>query len=176
MNLNVKLFFKINELLAKKNPWLDAFGRAGAEWVIVAILAWYGIATIIDQAPDNRAILVRFFVLTSCWIAGWLIDIFIGIVVKEPRPHITYPESKLLFQPRMSWKSFPSDHAMSAWLMFFLGIVFNLPGVEGLFFLALWVCWGRVYAGVHYPFDTVAGMLVAALVSMGALYTLILFL
>lgn len=175
MNFNVKLFFKINELQAKKNRWLDAFGRAGAEWVIVAMVAWYGAAAIIDQSPNQWGILVRLMAFGVCWIVGWLLNVGIGILVKEPRPHVTYPESKLLFQPRMSWKSFPSDHAMTAWLTFFLGIVFNLPGVEVLFFLALWVCWGRVYAGVHYPFDTLGGMLVAALVSMVTVYTLVLF-
>jgi len=176
MNANVRLFFKINELQAKKNRWWDAIGRAGAEWAIVAMVAWYGAATVIDQAQNNQVILVRFLTLGIAWICGWLINVGIGLLVKEPRPHVTYPESKLLFQPKMSWKSFPSDHAMSAWLIFFLSVVFALPGVEVLFFLALWVCWGRVYAGVHYPFDTIGGMLVAALVSMVALYIFVLFL
>lgn len=175
MNFNITLFFKINDLQAKKNRWLDAIGRAGAEWVIVAMIAWYCVAVIIDQSPDDSAIAVRLLTLALAWLVGWLLNIGIGLLVKEPRPHITYPESKLLFQPRMSWKSFPSDHAMSAWLIFFLSIGFGLYGVEALFLLALWVCWGRVYAGVHYPFDMVGGMAVASLVSLLSLYILVLF-
>jgi membrane-associated phospholipid phosphatase len=32
--------------------------------------------------------------------------------------------------------------------------------------MALWVCWGRVFAGCHYPFDTFGGFLVAAFVTL----------
>lgn len=176
MNFNVRLFFKINELSAKRNRWWDAFGRAGAEFVIVAMVGWYVSFLYLQTTPNTRMFWVGLFTLAVCWVMGWLLDIGIGLVVKEPRPHITYPESKLLFQPKMSWKSFPSDHAMSAWLIFFLAIIFNLPGVEVLGLLAVWVCWGRVYAGVHYPFDTLGGLLVAALISMMTLYLMVLFL
>lgn len=176
MNFNVRLFFKINELQAKNNRWLDAFGRAGAEFVIIAMVGWYVAGIALQHMPDTQAIFLHIGLLALCWAVGWLLDIGIGFLVKEPRPHVTYPESKLLFQPKMSWKSFPSDHAMSAWLIFFLAVIFNLPGLEVLGLLAMWVCWGRVYAGVHYPFDTIGGMLVAALVSMVTLYMMVLFL
>jgi undecaprenyl-diphosphatase len=165
MNYNVSLFFKINKL-SGKNRWLDFFGKAGAEWVIIAMLGWFIASLFIDYNSEYRNILLRLGVLFVGWLAGWCISILIGKIVREPRPHVTYPESKLLFQPYMSWKSFPSDHAMSAWLIFFLAFMFGLPGMEGLAILALWVCWGRVYAGLHYPFDIVGGMTLAGFVAV----------
>ena len=165
MNYNVALFFKVNKLVGK-NRWLDLFGKAGAEWVIIAMLGWYISSVFIDYYSETRNILLRIGVLAVGWVSGWLISIMIGKIVREPRPHVTYPESKLLFQPYMSWKSFPSDHAFSAWLIFFLAFMFGLPGMEGLAVLALWVSWGRVFAGLHYPFDILGGLSLAGFVAV----------
>lgn len=165
MNLNIKLFQSINSLVGR-NKWLDAFGLAGAEWAIVVSVFWYGAAALVKVYPDWQIGLRPIVFLAGASSLGWLINIGIGRLVQEPRPHVTYPQSKLLFTPLSNWKSFPSDHAMAAWLIVFLGVIFNLPGVEVLLVLALWIGWGRVYAGVHYPFDIVGGAAVAGLCAM----------
>jgi len=172
MNLNTKIFFKINNLVGR-NKWLDAFGRAGAEFVIVGMLGWYAASAFVDRRPDWKDVAWPIIFLAGAWLVAWLINIIIGEIVKEPRPHLTYPEAKLLFTPMMSWKSFPSDHAMSAFLIFFMAVIFNLPGAEMLLGLALWVSWGRVYSGVHYPLDVLGGLAVAVLVA-GAGYLVLL--
>ncbi|MBI5728744.1 MAG: phosphatase PAP2 family protein [Candidatus Magasanikbacteria bacterium] len=162
MNWNVKLFFKINGFV-HKNHWLDAFGRAGAEWAIVAMTGWFSASVFIERWPSRRAAMLFLAWTLLVWLVGWLIDIGIGYLAHEPRPHITYPESRLLFTPMQKWKSFPSDHAMAAWLMVFLANLARLPGAIALFPLALWVSWGRVYAGVHYPGDILGGLVMAGL-------------
>ncbi len=165
MNLNVSLFLKINSLIGR-NRWLDLFSKAGAEFVIIAMLGWYVASVFLSGNTAKETVLVRVGTLAVAWLMGWLIDLLIAVIVKEPRPQVTHPETRLLFQPIMTWKSFPSDHAMSAFLMVFLALMFGLPGVEGLLAMAIWVCWGRVYCGLHYPFDLVGGMAVAALVTV----------
>ena len=172
MNLNVRLFKRINALVGS-SKLLDAFGRAGAELVVVAMLVWFVLSDLSAYLPSKRAALLPILFLGTAWTVGWFLDLFIGIIVREPRPHMTHPESKLLFTPLMNWKSFPSDHAMSSWLIFCIAVVFHLPFAWGLLPLALWVCWGRVYSGVHYPFDIVGGAAVAALVSTVSYYVLI---
>jgi undecaprenyl-diphosphatase len=174
MNFNVKLFQKINGLVGR-NRWLDLFGKTGAEWVIIGSGGWYIASVFLDQVGNRPGLILRLSALPICWLAGWLIDIFIGTIVQEPRPHITYPETKMLFTPLMSWKSFPSDHAMSAWLIFFLAAMFNVPGFEMLAVLAVWICLGRVYAGCHYPFDIVGGFFVSAFVTLVAYNLLIVY-
>lgn len=173
MNFNVSLFFKINKLVGK-NRWLDLFGKAGAEWVIIAMLGWY-VTSVLIRETDPEAIILRLIVLGGAWVVGWLLNIFIGSIVKEPRPHITYPQSNILFQPMMSWKSFPSDHAFSAWLIFFMAFMFNLSGLEAIGVMALWVSWGRVFAGLHYPFDIVGGLAVAGLMVAASYNVLVMF-
>ncbi len=172
MNFNVLLFQKINRLVGKYR-WVDAVGRAGAEWIVIAMVGWFVMSEVAAYGTNKPALLWPLLFLGTAWTLGWFINIVIGIIVQEPRPHITHPESKLLFTPLMNWKSFPSDHAMSAWLIFFMALVFHLPWSWGLCPLALWVSWGRIYAGVHYPFDIVGGAAVAGLVAMLSFYVLV---
>lgn len=172
MNFNVKLFQKINGFVGT-NRWLDAFGRAGAEWVVIGMVGWFLTIDIWGYRSSWRGSIWPILFLGTAWALGWFLNIFIGLIVREPRPHITNPGSKLLFTPLMSWKSFPSDHAMSAWLIFFMALIFHLPWAWGLLPLALWVSWGRVFAGVHYPFDIVGGISVAGLVAILSYYLMI---
>ncbi len=173
MSLNTRLFLTINGLQGR-NRWLDAFGRAGAEWVIIAMLGWYGVGTYISLRPDGDAIIVQYAFLAIAWLFGVGISHAIGRLVREPRPFVTLLETKKMISP-LGAKSFPSDHALSAWLIFFLSFVFNVPGFEALLPLALWVSWGRVFAGAHYPFDTVGGMVLAAFMAGLVTYISILY-
>lgn len=172
MNWNTKLFFRINAYVGR-NRWLDAFGRAGAEWVIIAMGAWYMVALFVDRGVSPSSMILPVSFLVGAWLLGWAINICIGRIVQEPRPHTTHPGSKYLFVPMMSWKSFPSDHAMTAWVIFFLGLLFAIPGVEAVLLMALWVSWGRVFAGVHYPFDIFGGFVVASVTALFSWYLLI---
>lgn len=165
MDWNTRLFLKINNLVGK-NKWADAFGRAGAEWAIFGMAAWFLVSLWLARMPDKKAIFIGVMILGSAWAMGIILSLLIGLIVKENRPHVKHPESRLLFYPLSNWKSFPSDHSFSAFLIFFLAILLNLPAAWALLPLALWVGWGRVYAGVHYPFDVVGGASLAALVTM----------
>ncbi|TSC83944.1 MAG: undecaprenyl pyrophosphate phosphatase [Parcubacteria group bacterium Gr01-1014_13] len=164
MDLNTKIFLKINSL-SGKSKLLDSFGRAGAEWVVVAMLGWYIASDLVVRMPDKRLVFLPLVFFGVAWIIGWLINLLIGLSVREPRPYINNPQTKLLFKPLMSWKTFPSDHSMSAFLIFFMACIFDFPGAWALLPMALWVVWGRVYAGLHYPLDVLGGLGVAAFVA-----------
>ncbi len=171
IDFNTKLFLKINSWVGK-NKWLDAFGRAGAEFVIVAMGGWYFVSVMVGSSTLEK-LYISLISLPVAWIFAWLLDLGIAFLVREDRPQVQMPEVKQLFSPMMAWKSFPSDHAMSAFLMFFLALLFGLPYIIGLFFLALWVVWGRIYCGVHYPLDALAGFLTALVSSLFIYYFLI---
>lgn len=171
MDINTKAFLKINGLVGKSRL-LDSFGRAGAEWMIITTMAWYIASDFIDRMPDKRLVFLPLAFLAAAWAIGWLINLLISLSIHEPRPYISYPQTRLLFQPLMSWKSFPSDHSMSAWLIVFMAYIFNLPGAWALVPMALWVVWGRIYAGLHYPLDILGGIGVAAFAGSLAYYTL----
>ena len=173
-DLNNKIFLKINGLVGK-NRWLDGFGRAGAEFVIVAMAGWYLISVLVGSSTVE-ALYTNLLILPISWIFAWLLDLGIAILVKENRPQVENPEVKQLFKPMMNWKSFPSDHSMTAFLFFFIALFFGLPFTGGLFLLALWVVWGRVYCGVHYPLDALAGFLTALVTGLFVFYLRLIFL
>lgn len=169
MNWNTRLFLSINRLIGQ-NRWLDAFGRAGAEWAIVALLGWFVVGFIEASEFDVSITLKGLLILFGFWFFGIVIAYLVALVVREVRPHLKHPESKYLFLPLSNWKAFPSDHAYTAFFFFFIAIIICLPDVWSLLPLALWVGWGRVYAGVHYPFDVVGGIILAGIVSIAYYY------
>jgi len=175
MDLNTKILLKINGLVGR-SKLLDSFGRAGGEWVIIAMIGWYIASDLIDRMPDKRLVFLPLVFFGAAWTAGWLINLLIGMSVREPRPYVTNPQIKPLFKSIMSWKTFPSDHSMSVFLMFFMACIFRLPGAWALLPMALWVVWGRVYAGLHYPLDILGGLGVAVFAAVLANYVIILFL
>ncbi|KKW42307.1 MAG: PAP2 superfamily protein [Candidatus Magasanikbacteria bacterium GW2011_GWA2_56_11] len=168
-DINTKVFLKINAPVGK-SKLLDAFGRAGAEWAILAMLGWYVAGVFINGLPEKWLILPPLVFFVASWCVGWLIGLGMAINLREPRPHVNSTQVKLLFSPLMSWKSFPSDHSMSAGLLVFLSFIFNLPGAWATIPMALWVMWGRVYAGLHYPLDVLGGVSVALFASAVSYY------
>ncbi len=165
MNLNYRLFLKINTQIGQ-NRWLDAFGRAGAEWVIFGMGGWYVTISLILNFGNKLAMYLPIVIFLICASFGLVLSNVIGFFVQEVRPRLRFPEIKILFWPTSSWKSFPSDHTFVAFLIFFLAVVFNFPTAWSLLPLAIWVAWGRVFAGVHFPLDVVGGFTLAGLVSV----------
>lgn len=166
-DLNTSLFLKINAPLGK-NKLLDAFGRAGAEWVLVGMGAWFVLTTFLAFAPDYHRCMLVMEVSLGAALAGWGLNFILAFLVREPRPYIALGQDRSMFHPYVPslhrWKSFPSDHTMWAFSMCFMALVWHLPISWPLFVLAVWVGWGRVYAGVHFPSDIIGGFAVAAFV------------
>ena len=165
MDINTAIYLKLNAPLGK-NKWLDAFGRAGAEWVIFGLAAWFVVTVFLAFAPDYRkCILVMGFTAIPA-LVGWVLNFLFAFLVREPRPYIALGQDHSMFHPYIPslhrWKSFPSDHAMWSFTICFMALVWHLPMAWPLFILALWIGWSRVFAGVHYPSDIFGGFAVAA--------------
>jgi len=81
----------------------------------------------------------------------------------EPQLHALYPppNSKVLL-PR-TWSSFPSDHAM-LWGAVATSIWFasRPAGIYALLHVIVLICLPRLYLGLHYPTDLLAGLALGA--------------
>lgn len=148
------------------NPTLDALAphltRLGSVWVVLPIAAV--IATLLLLRQRWRAFL--FFVLTLLGCA--LINRIGKEIWHRARP--TLWESSY---PLPTDFSFPSGHAMTS--MVFVAALLGLPlgsrwrrvvlFLGGIY--AITVGWTRLYLGVHYPSDIVAGWMVAIAWAVG---------
>ncbi|MFA6548090.1 MAG: phosphatase PAP2 family protein [Candidatus Magasanikbacteria bacterium] len=171
MNLNYELFLKINAKTGQ-NRWLDAFARAGAEWVVLGMAGWYVAISLILNFGKEFAMYLPIMTFFVCGCVGLLVSNATGFFVQEVRPRLRFPEIRILFSPMSSWKSFPSDHTFGAFLIFFLALIFNFPTAWGLLPLAVWVGWGRIFSGVHFPLDVVGGVFLAGLMSIVSYFVL----
>ena len=97
---------------------------------------------------------------TEAAIIGLAINQLIGLLYFHPRPYmigLCHP----LF-PHGPENSFPSDHAT---LMFSAAFYLLMVGHWAscgipLMTIAVLTAWGRVYSGIHFPFDIAGSMLV----------------
>ncbi|ORC47930.1 phosphoesterase [Burkholderia sp. A27] len=77
----------------------------------------------------------------------------------DPDLHLNFPSVGLQDAIVRTWSSFPSDHAM-LWTAIATGIflINRRVGTLALLYTAVFICLPRVYLGLHYPTDVLAGM------------------
>jgi undecaprenyl-diphosphatase len=130
------------------NPVLSAVSYFGA-------FAWIGLALVLGLLRPQRWPGV-YQVVLAIGLASLLTDVVVKPLVGRHRPYIDHPDVVLL-AGRPVDASFPSSHAANSFAgAYALARVF--PEFRAAFWtLAILVAFSRVYVGVHYPFDVVAG-------------------
>ncbi|OPZ73673.1 MAG: Undecaprenyl-diphosphatase BcrC [Firmicutes bacterium ADurb.Bin456] len=146
--------------LGLHNPFFDRLmplfsyaGQAGLVWVALSLFFFF----YRRGTWRNAAILMLAALLASYLVdEGLLKNIF-----HRPRPFETLTGVDLLIPPPNSY-SFPSGHAASS---FAAGLVLARkmpPAAVPALTLAFLIAFSRVYVGVHYPLDVLAGAIVGA--------------
>lgn len=181
---DIQLFRQINGL-AGQSQALDWFGVFAAQWliwlmvaallVIAAIPLWRrrrGVCLICHAlpkpsrrrlAPELSAAFAAGAALLAMAMAWFGNQLFSWVGFWRQRPFVTLSDIHQLIAEPLTGKSFPSDHSTIAFAIA-LSLTLARPRWGWAFLpAAAIVAWGRVFVGVHYPADVLAGAVVGCL-------------
>jgi undecaprenyl-diphosphatase len=131
--------------------WIGSFG-----------LVWIAIAIVVAAATRRPGLLLAVLLsdLAADLSASGLKQLF-----DRPRPPLRYPEPEPLVSVPGT-PAFPSGHAATSFAcaVVLAGAVPRLSGP--LLVLAALIAWSRVYVGVHYPLDAIAGAILGTAVGL----------
>lgn len=161
--INIDLFYFINDTL--KNPLFDFLmpfvTELGSFVAMVAVCIIVILLSIIYKRPYIKRI--AFLCLFSLLLADG-IALILKHLILEPRPFVTLSNVHLLISENDP-ASFPSGHTTSTFavlcvLIFkfrheFWSVVLILFGIV--------IGFSRIYVGVHYPLDVLAGCILGVL-------------
>lgn len=163
MSTDTSWYLDVNHF-SRETSWLHSFLAAYALWGGLLVLAatmvgaWWLVARRGPDAPWRVA---------TAWLGGagalvaLAVNQAIGAAVDRTRPCHALHHTVVLLSCAND-PSFPSDHAMiGGALVVGIFLVNRRLGLAALL-AALLLCFARVYAGVHYPGDVAAGLVIGA--------------
>ena len=130
-----------------------------AEQLIWAVPVLIGIGWLRGGEATRKAMLIA----SASGLLGLLINQIIGLAWLHPRPFMIGMGHTLI--PHVADSSFPSDHLTLWWAVAFSLALQRGPRIAGvaLAFLGVPIAWARIYLGVHFPFDILGAIAVAAI-------------
>ncbi|EMN1926252.1 undecaprenyl-diphosphatase [Burkholderia ambifaria] len=162
-NLNLTLFSAINAGAAP-HPGVARLAIFAADWLVYALPAMLLLTWIFgERATRRQAIEAGVGTCVALAFAQVL-----GHFWFSPRPFMAGVGSQLI--PHVPDSSFPSDHMTFAWSLAVGMMLAGSTRLTGFVMaaMAVAIAWGRVYAGVHWPFDMAGGLLVGTAGALAA--------
>ena len=160
--MDYRIYHGINQFVVD-HDWLGRSLNVMETWAVpVLAIATFGLWLLARPEGHRKWKLASASALASAALA-LLIAQVIGKIWPRDRPFVAHPDAHV-WGSRSHDLSFPSDHASAAFGIAFA--VFLFDRVVGSIFIAAatFISVGRVFVGVHYPADVLAG----ALVGLGA--------
>ncbi len=161
---DIKLFHSLNGL-AGRFRLLDYFGIFCAVYLIW-LMSLFALGLFWQISPAiNR--LKYLFTLLAASVGAYLVNMTVGLALVRTRPFGAIDGVHQLITTSFLHKSFPSSHATIAFALAFTVFFFNRTWGIPMLIAAVLVALGRVYVGVHYPADILAGAIIGGVVSYG---------
>ncbi|MEK7606841.1 MAG: phosphatase PAP2 family protein [Patescibacteria group bacterium] len=162
MSVDVFLLHAVNGLTGKSGA-LDAFGIFSAVILLPVLFLLLLPVTFSAKSPSHDDWWQFVLKASTAALVAYGFVRLIWLFVFRARPFLAFSDIKQLiaFSPELN--SFPSGHASVAFALAFM--VWRADRIWGIVFLILaaLISLGRVFVGVHYPFDIVGGVLVGYL-------------
>ncbi|UUZ86338.1 undecaprenyl-diphosphatase [Paenibacillus sp. P26] len=158
--LDYQLFQLVNGLAASIsffNPVMRFLAEDAEYLFYIGVIIYWFIRT-----ESNRRMIVQ--ALTAACL-GLAVSGLIGMVYYRDRPFVTHVVFQLIKHAANA--SFPSDHATGAFVI--ATTIWLFRKKDGLVWLILAACiaFSRVWTGVHYPSDVLAGALLGIVAAVG---------
>lgn len=163
MSLDLQLFQLINEL-AGHNDVLDGLMRLlvneyflNTTMSLILVMFWFE-GKDQDQRERNQRAILRGII--ALFIANIILKLC-NLIYFRPRPFVSHEVNLLFYRPSDS--SFPSNPATVGFSIATAIWLYSRRTGALLFVLATLFGLSRIYCGVHYPSDVIAGALLGAL-------------
>jgi undecaprenyl-diphosphatase len=133
------------------------------QWIFIGIVvAWFIYGWVRGERRDRWGAIAA---LVAAAIALGVNQIFARLW-DRPRPFVAHPQSVHVLIAHAADGSFPSDHASAGFaIAVTLFVVHRRWGTAAIVMAAL-MSYARVFDGVHYPGDVLAGALIGTLVAL----------
>jgi len=163
MALDLQLFRLINNL-AGRNAFLDSLARLlvneyflTTTMALILVIFWFE-GQDRDQRERNQRAILR--ALVALLLANIILKLC-NLIYFRPRPFVDHEVNLLFYHPTDS--SFPSNPATVGFSVATAIWLYNRRLGASLLVLATLFGLSRIYCGVHYPLDVIAGALLGAL-------------
>ncbi|MCC9087260.1 undecaprenyl-diphosphatase [Bacillus pumilus] len=160
---NEDLFRWVNQL-SIDHGYLNPIFIGLAEYTVLlaalmCLFFWF------QNRSSNRAMVVS---AGFTFILAELIGKIAGIFYSNQQPFAEMSHVNLLIQKEVN-NSFPSDHTIFIFSVCLIFWLFHKRHVYWLI-IACAVGFSRIWVGVHYPFDVLAGAVIACLTAVAVVY------
>lgn len=163
--VDLQLFYAVNNL-AGKLKFVDMLGiffaGLGGIALMTALIAvlWF-MDWGLPRLKNRYAAVLAF----EAAVLGVALEQVIRQFYVRARPFVDHAANVLVSQSP-SEPSFPSGHSTVAFALAISILIYNRKAGWWLFFIALLVGLGRIFVGVHYPFDVLGGLALAIFVAL----------
>lgn len=156
--MDFQIFQMINHLAVSDsflNPLMKFLSQDAEYLFFLGIIIYWFIRT-----KSNRRMVAE-GLISACIALG--LNALIGMVYYRDRPFVHHHVIKLIYH--VANASFPSDHATGAFVIATSIWIWRKRDGWIWLFIAAAIAISRVWTGVHYPSDVVAGMFIGIIVA-----------
>ena len=156
-------FFNLINGLAGKWAWLDYSAMFVAEYSEHILVAAFLIILAVNFKKYWKPLVLS---LSAAGVSRFIVGTSIRFLWFRPRPFAAMHVNQLVYHDPLEG-SFPSGHALFYFALSYVIYAYNKKLGTAFYIFSLLIVFSRVYVGIHWPADILAGAIIGTLVAWG---------